>query len=176
MGIDFELAEAVAILRRTPRALAALLDGLPEPWLACDEGEETFSPWDVVAHLLHGERTDWMPRLRIILEHGEDRPFDPFGRRAHRIESAGMSMGALLREFEKERAQNLAELEALAGHGLDLELTGMHPELGVATVRQLLAAWVVHDLGHLRQIVRVMASQYGDEVGPWLPYLPVLSG
>lgn len=175
MTIPFDPAEAISVLRRTPATLRALLRGLPEDWLAADEGDDTFSPWEVVAHLLHGERTDWIPRLRIIREHGEARPFEPFDRFAHREESGSLSMAELLDEFEAARMWNLAELEQLLVDGVDLGRTGVHPELGRVTARQLLATWVVHDLGHIRQITRVMAKQYAGEVGPWRDYLPVLS-
>lgn len=175
MTIPFEPADAVAILRRTPGTLRALLSGLPARWLRASEGADTFSPWEVVAHLLHGERTDWMSRLRIILEHGEARPFEPFDRFAHRTASAGASLDELLDQFAEARYANLAELASLLDGGLDLDRAGVHPELGRVTARQLLATWAVHDLGHIRQIARVMANQYGDEVGPWRAYLPVLS-
>lgn len=128
----------------------------------------------MVAHLLHGERTDWLPRLRI-LELGETRPFDPFDRFAHRTESAGASIDELLDQFAEARKASLVELESLLADGLDLHRAGRHPELGRVTARQLLATWVVHDLGHIRQIARVMARQYCDEIGPWQDYLPVLS-
>lgn len=175
MTLPFEPDDAVAVLRRTPGTLRALLAGLPDRWLHADEGAETFGPWEVVAHLLHAERDDWMPRLRIILEHGETRPFEPFDRFAHRTASAGASIDELLDQFAKARQANLVELESLLAGGLDLDRAGMHPELGRVTARQLLATWAVHDLGHIRQIARVMAKQYDEEVGPWRAYLPVLS-
>lgn len=175
MTIPFDPADAVAILRRTPGTLRARLAGVSDRWLHADEGDDTFSPWEVVAHLLHGERTDWMPRLRTILEHGDTRPFEPFDRFAHRIASAGTSIDELLDQFGEEREASLAELASLLDGGLDLDRIGRHPELGRVTARQLLATWVVHDLGHIRQIARVMAKQYADEVGPWRDYLPVLS-
>lgn len=174
MTIPFDAAEAMAVLRRTPDTLRPLLAGLPETWLHADEGDDTFSPWDVVAHLLHAERDDWMPRLRIILEHGETRAFEPFDRLAHRTASAGASIDELLDQFAAARRASLAELASLLAGGLDLDRAGRHPELGRVTARQLLATWVVHDLGHIRQVARVMAKQYGDAVGPWRAYLPVL--
>lgn len=175
MTIPFDPADAVAVLRRTPGALRALLTDLPDRWLHADEGADTFSPWEVVAHLLHGERKDWMPRVRVILEHGEAQPFEPFDRFAHRTESAGASIEKLLDQFASAREASLAELAPLLAGGLDLDRSGRHPELGRVTARQLLATWAVHDLGHIRQIARVMAKRYGDEVGPWRAYLPVLS-
>lgn len=175
MTLPFDSADAVAVLRRTPGTLRALLAGVPERWLHAKEGDDTFSPWDVMGHLVHGERTDWMPRLRIILEHGEARPFEPFDRFAHRTASAGASIDELVEQFGEEREANLAEFASLLDGGLGLDRIGRHPELGRVTARQLLATWVVHDLGHVRQIARVMAKQYADEVGPWRDYLPVLS-
>lgn len=174
MPIEFQLKEAAALLSRTPATVRNLLADLPEAWLTASEGPKTFSAWDVVAHLLHGERTDWMPRLRIILEHGEGRPFEPFDRVAHRAESAGLTIGELLDAFAAARARNLAELEALGLDEAALARTGTHPELGRVTARELLATWVVHDLGHIRQIARVLARQYAGVVGPWREYLPVL--
>lgn len=175
MTLPFDPVAAAAVLHRTPRTLRALLAGLPDSWLGADEGDGTFSPWDVVAHLLHGERDDWMPRLRIILELGETRPFERFDRFAHRTESAGASIDELLDQFAAARQASLAELDSLLADGLDLGRTGVHPDLGRVTAGQLLATWVVHDLGHIRQIARVMAKQYGGDVGPWREYLPVLS-
>jgi hypothetical protein len=174
LAIPLRLEDAVDVLGRTPATLRALLYDAPAEWTGANEGEDTFSPWEVVAHLLYGERVDWMTRLRIIIEHGESRPFDPFDRRAHRAVYASHPIADLLDEFGAAREANLRELAELAGGGLDLELAGAHPELGRVTARQLLATWVVHDLGHVRQIARTMARQYSDEVGPWRAYLPVL--
>lgn len=174
MHIPFRTADARTILSGTPRTVRALLAGLPARWLDADEGPDTFSPWGNLAHLAYGERVDWIPRLRILLAHGQEQPFEPFDRRAHRDVYAGVSTADLLDEFERLRTENLEKLRKLLDDGLDLDRTGCHPELGVVTARQLLAAWVVHDLGHVRQIARVLAKQYGDEVGPWTAYLPVL--
>jgi hypothetical protein len=173
--MQYRLDEALAILERTPRTLDAFLHDLPDAWARASEGPETWSPYDVVGHLIHGERTDWIPRARVILEHGEDEPFEPFDRFAQFESSQGKSLEALLDEFAALRA---ASLEALSAWGLspaDLERTGRHPELGRVTLGQHLATWVVHDLGHLAQIARAMAKQYADEVGPWGAYLPILS-
>jgi hypothetical protein len=170
----FALDEAVAILTRTPAALDALLRGLPDGWLAAHEGGDTWSPFDVVGHLIHGERTDWVPRARIILDRGEAQPFDPFDRFAQFAESTGKPLATLLDEFAALRAQSLRDLAALRLTDADLERRGRHPELGVVTLRQLLATWVVHDLDHLMQISRVMARQYTDEAGPWRAYLRIL--
>ena len=168
--------EAAAILARTPAALDALLQGLPDGWITANEGSETWSPFDVIGQLIHGERTDWMPRVRIILEHGERRPFDKFDRFAQFAASEGRSLGSLLDEFSRLRQENLRQLSALALTEADLDRRGRHPELGVVTLRQLLATWVAHDLDHVVQIARVMARQYSDEVGPWRAYLRIISG
>ena len=173
--MPFDLEEAKAQLARTPGLLRAWFRGLQEPWLTADEGPETFSPRDVLAHLIHGERVDWMPRTRMILDHGEARPFEPFDRRGLLDEAKDWTIEALLAEFDQMRAQNLVALDALNLSPADLARTGAHPGLGRVTMSQLLAAWVVHDLGHLAQIARVMAKRYKSEVGPWLDYLPVVT-
>lgn len=170
----FALAEAIALLDRTPESLRALLVGLDDPWLHADEGPDTFSAWENVAHLVHGERADWIPRASIILAQGAERRFTPFDRVAHRRESAGKTIGALLDEFTQLRSANLATLRGWKLTVAQLALTGEHPAFGTVTLRQLLATWAVHDLGHLAQIARVMAKRYRDEVGPWRAYLPVL--
>jgi hypothetical protein len=168
--------EAVAILARTPAALEALLRGLPDGWISANEGGETWSPFDVIGHLIHGERTDWVQRARIILEHGETRPFDKFDRFAQFALSEGRSLASLLDEFATLRQENLRELERMRLTDADLDRRGRHPELGVVTLRQLLATWVAHDLDHVVQISRVLARQYSDEVGPWRAYLRIISG
>jgi hypothetical protein len=168
--------EAAAILARTPAALDALLRGLPDGWIAANEGGETWSPFDVIGHLIHGERTDWMPRVRIILAHGESRPFDKFDRFAQFAASEGRSLGSLLHEFAMLRQENLRQLSALALTEADLDRRGRHPELGLVTLRQLLATWVAHDLDHVVQVSRVLARQYSDEVGPWRAFLRIISG
>jgi DinB superfamily len=172
----FALDEAVAILARTPPALDALLRGLPDGWIAAHEGGETWSPFDVVGHLIHGERTDWIPRAKIILEHGASRPFDKFDRFAQFAASEGRTLGSLLDEFAALRRKNLHELAAMRLSDADLDRQGAHPELGVVTLRALLATWVTHDLDHMMQICRVLARQYSDEVGPWRAYLRIISG
>ena len=172
----FVMEEAVAILARTPPTRDALLRGLPDAWIGAHEGGETWSPFDVVGHLIHGERSDWMSRVRILLAHGESRPFDPFDRLAQFEESRGRSLGSLLDQFAALRSENLAALAALRLSDADLERRGRHPSLGVVTLRQLLATWVAHDLDHLLQIARVLGRQYSDEVGPWRAYLRVISG
>ncbi len=172
----FVLEEAVAILARTPATLDGLLRRLPDRWIVAHEGGETWSAYDVVGHLIHGEKTDWIPRAKIILEHGEARPFDKFDRFAQQSASADRTLGSLLDEFAVLRDSNLRELASLQLTEGELERTGRHPELGTVTLRQLLATWVAHDLDHVMQISRVLARQYTDEVGPWRVYLRIISG
>jgi DinB superfamily len=172
----FTLDEGTAILSRTPATLDALLRGLPAGWLAANEGGATWSPFDVVGHLVHGEQTDWVPRVKILLEHGEARPFDKFNRLAQFTESAGRTLPELLDEFAALRRKNLDELGSLQLTTADLDKRGRHPELGVVSLRQLLSTWVAHDLDHVVQIARVLARQYSDEVGPWRAYLRIISG
>jgi hypothetical protein len=173
---SFSLDEAVALLARTPATLDALLRGLPDTWIDGNEGDQTWSPFDVVGHLIHGERTDWIPRAKIILEHGEARPFDKFDRFAQFAASEKRSLPALLDEFAALRRESLQSLNALQLTEADLERRGRHPELGIVTLRQLLSTWVAHDLDHVVQISRVIARQYSDEVGPWRAYLRIISG
>jgi hypothetical protein len=170
-----ELREARELLGRTPALLDGWLRGLPEPWLSATEGEGTYSPRDVVAHLADDEEVDWLPRLRIVLEHGEARPFTPYDRDAFRTRFAALGMGELLDAFASRRRESLETLDSLAISPADLDRTGLHPALGRVTVRQLLAAWVVHDLTHVAQVARVMAKRYGEATGPWRAYLRVLS-
>jgi len=173
--MDFDLDRAVAVLRRSPATLRVLLAGLDEPWIRSNEGPETFSPFDVVGHLIDGEETDWIPRARIILARGPDLRFQPYDRCRHRTRNLGRSTESLLTEFARLRTANLEQLRSWKLGATELELPGEHPSLGRVTLRQLLAAWVVHDLGHLAQVARVMAKQYRDEVGPWIRFLPVLT-
>jgi DinB superfamily len=168
------LDETIALLERTPGALDALLRGLPEIWVLRNEGEKTWSAFDVLGHLIHGERTDWLPRTRMILEFGESRTFEPFDRWAQERESAGKSLAELLDEFARLRAQGLRELRAMNLQAKDLARRGRHPSQGVVVLGELLATWAVHDLTHLHQISRVMAHQYREAVGPWQEYLGVL--
>lgn len=167
MTSRFHLADGVEILRRTPAVLRALLQDLPDEWGRSRELPESWSAFDIVGHLIHGEETDWLPRARIILEHGEARPFAPYDRFAQTELSRGKSLGTLLDEFEAIRHKNLEALEELNITESNLEQTGSHPVLGTVTLRQLLSTWVVHDLGHLRQVARAMAHRYRNEVGPW---------
>jgi DinB family protein len=172
--MNFELTHAIDILRRTPAILSSLLHDLPEPWLVGNEGPDTWSPYDVIGHLIHGEETDWIPRAKIILEHGEMHAFEPFDRVAMFEKSKEKSIAELLDTFARLRAENLSELQALNLTADLLDKRGRHPELGAVTLRQLLSTWVVHDLGHIRQIVRAMSKQYRDAVGPWRAYLSIL--
>ena len=171
---EFSLAEATAVLTRTPATLNALLRGLPNIWVHRNEGKDTWSAFDIVGHLIFAERTDWMPRARIILENGEARPFDPFDRFAQSKESQGKTLEHLLDDFARLRLENLAALQGLNLEPEDLSRRGTHRELGVVTLSQLLATWAVHDLTHLHQLSCVMAYQYRDAVGPWSAYLGVL--
>jgi uncharacterized damage-inducible protein DinB len=173
--MEFELNHAKDLLSRTPLTLRALLDRLPDEWAKSNEGGESFSPFDVVGHLIHGEETDWVPRARMILEHGETRAFEPFDRFAMFEKSKGKSLTELLETFEQRRAESLKELEQMNLTPELLVKRGIHPELGEVTLGQLLSTWVVHDLNHISQIVRVMAKQYAEAVGPWRAYLSVLN-
>jgi len=171
---DHNLAHTTALLARTPATLDALLRDLPEVWTFTNEGKNTFSAFDVLGHLIHGERTDWMPRAKRILQFGETRPFDSFDRMGHLRESQGKSLPELLDEFGRLRSENLDELRTLNLRPEDFDRRGKHPALGVVTLSQLLATWVTHDLTHVHQISRIMAHQYRETVGPWSRYLGVL--
>lgn len=170
----YRLDEAVALLQRTPDTLRAMLSGLPAVWIDSNEGAGSWSPYDVVGHLIHGERTDWIPRVKHLLAHGESQPFPPFDREAMFRDSGGQSIDDLLDTFADLRRESLASLAQLALTEADLDRTGRHPALGVVTLRQHLASWVVHDLTHLHQIARTMAHRYDREVGPWRAYLSVI--
>ncbi|MBZ5504628.1 MAG: DinB family protein [Acidobacteriia bacterium] len=172
--MEHNLEQTISLLTRTPVALNALLRGLPETWTLRNEGENTWSAFDIIGHLIHADRTDWMTRANRILQSGESRPFDPFDRLGQTRESQGKSLEQLLDEFARVRSEKLDELRALNLRPQDLELRGRHPALGVTTLGQLLATWAVHDLTHLHQLSRVMACQYRDAVGPWSQYLGVL--
>jgi hypothetical protein len=176
MGImQFELDSALEVLKTTPSVLDALLRGKSSAWLNSRKTPESFSPLDVLGHLIHGEITDWIPRVRIILEHRDTRPFDPFDRFAFKELIAGKSVEDLLDEFARLRSEGLETLSELGVGADELNLPGMHPGLGRVTMSNLLAAWVVHDLGHISQIVKTMACEYREAVGPWTPYLSILA-
>ena len=168
--------DAIAILERTPKTLDSLLRGLPDDWVRSNEGGDTWSPFDVIGHLIHGELTDWVPRARIILDSGEARAFDKFNRVAQFDVSRGRTLDSLLDELATLRRDNLSQLRALRVTEADLDRKGRHPELGSVTLRQLLSTWVAHDLDHVLQVSRTLARQYTDEVGPWRAYLRVISG
>ena len=172
--MEHNLHHTIALLTRTPAALNALLRDLPEAWTLQNEGKNTWSAFDIVGHLIHCERTDWMPRAQMVLKFGETQAFEPFDREGHVPESEGKSLAQLLDEFARVRSENLGELRAWNLQPEDLARRGRHPAFGVVMLSQLLAAWATHDLTHLHQISRVMAHQYRQAVGPWSAYLGVL--
>jgi Protein of unknown function (DUF664). len=172
--MEFDLDHAKEILTRTPGVLRSMLEGLSDDWTRNNEGSDTWSPYDVLGHLIHGERTDWLIRAGIILSDGTSRPFTPFDRFAQFRESDGKSLDQLLDEFDMVRRENLDTLGGWHLSDDQLAREGMHPVFGVVTLRQLLATWATHDLAHVGQIARVMAKQYTDAVGPWRAYLPIL--
>lgn len=172
--MEFHFDEALPVLRRTPAVLRTWLADLPAPWISATEGRDTWSPYDVVGHLIHGERTDWIPRAEHILRHGDSVPFPSFDREAMFEASRGRSLAELLDRFDELRRESLRRLEALRLTEADLSRRGLHPELGPVTLGQHLATWVAHDMSHLGQVVRTMARQYSDAVGPWKAYLSIL--
>ncbi|HEV8394262.1 MAG TPA: DinB family protein [Vicinamibacterales bacterium] len=173
---SFALADAVALLTRTPATLDALLRGLPAWWTSANEGPNTWSPFDVIGHLIHGEETDWMPRVKIILEHGESRTFEKFNREAQFEATQPHTLEARLEQFASLRRENLRALAELRLSDADLDRAGRHPAFGGVTMRQLLATWVAHDLDHVMQVSRVLGRQYSEDVGPWRAYLRIISG
>lgn len=173
--MEFDLESAQEILRRTPATLGSLLRDLPDTWARQDEGPGTWSAFDVVGHLIHGERTDWLPRARTLLEHGTRKPFEPFDRFAQLQTSRSQTLNERLDEFSALRAKSLAGLAELSLGPETWAKEGRHPELGVVTLGQLLSTWVAHDLDHVAQIARVLAKSYTQAVGPWRAYLRVLS-
>ena len=173
--MEFDLKHSIALLSRTPAALDALLRGLPDVWTHGNEGEGTWSAFDVVAHLIHAERTDWIPRAQRILEFGDSRSFDPFDRWGNIRESQGRPLSELLDDFTRTRAKSLSELKAMNLQPGDFDKRGLHPTLGITTLGQHLATWAAHDLNHLHQIARVMACQHREAVGPWSRFLGVMN-
>jgi len=171
--VDFSLDAGRAVLARTPATLRSMLAGLPDEWLHATEGPDTWSPYDILGHLVHGERTDWIARARIILAQGEDRRFVPFDRVAM-LQQPRRPVDDLLDEFADLRRRNLETLDGWHVTGAQLDFVGMHPEFGAVTLRQLLSTWVTHDLGHVAQVARVMAKQYREAIGPWRAYLPIV--
>ncbi len=173
--MELDINKSIEILERTPVVIEEMLKGLSPDWVMNNEGPDTWSPYDVVGHLIHGEKTDWIPRLEIILSDKGDKKFEPFDRFAQFKNSEGKSLQALIDEFKEERKQGLITLKSKRLSESDLNKTGIHPAFGVVTLRQLLSTWVVHDLNHIAQIARVMAKQYKQETGPWQAYLPILN-
>ena len=173
--MDFDITQGITVLERTPRTLHAMLHDLDTAWVDATEGPDSWSPYVIVGHLVHAERTDWIPRARLILSQSTNRRFPPYDRFAQFHESQGKPLSVLLEEFGRLRAENLATLAAWRLTDTELALTGEHPEFGTVTLRQLLATWVVHDLGHVAQTARVMAKQYRDAIGPWRAYLPIVT-
>lgn len=168
------LEESFALLERAPKALDALLAGLPEEWTRATEGEGTWSPYIVIGHLIHCEKADWMPRVRMILEHGRAKAFEPLDREAQFREGTERDLPSMLEELRALRLRNLAELRGMKLDDCDLEREGIHPAFGKVTLRQLLATWTAHDMAHVVQIARTMAKRYREEVGPWAEYLSVM--
>jgi uncharacterized damage-inducible protein DinB len=171
--MNFNLNDTIEILERTPRVLEALLTGLSDGWLNSREGEETWNPAEVVEHLIEGEKTNWIPRLEMILREGENRPFPEFDRFAH-LKREKRSLEEMLAEFRQLRQENIQKIRNLVRSEADEERTGIHPAFGTVRLRELLATWMVHDLTHLSQILRVMAKRYREDVGPWIEYLGIL--
>lgn len=172
--MTFSLHESINILDRTPRVLTVLLLGLPEHWVKRNEGPDTWSAYDILGHLIHGERTDWVPRMEIILSNKRNKTFEPFDRFAQFREDQNLTMSQLLEEFTVMRERSLSNLRSKKLTEAMLTKKGVHPEFGEVTLAHLLATWVVHDLNHIHQICRVLAKQYGTEVGPWAQYLGIL--
>lgn len=172
--MKFSFEKSIEILERTPKTLEVLLTGLSEDWISNNEGEATWSVFDVIGHLVHGEKTDWIERTHIILSSEENKTFTPFDRFAQFKDSKGKTLAQLLKEFQELRTTNLQILKDLQIADPDLKKTGIHPSFGEVTLEQLLSTWVVHDLNHVSQISRVMAKQYKDSVGPWIDYLRIL--
>jgi hypothetical protein len=172
--VEFDLPHTISLLSRTPVVLNALLRDLPEAWTVGNEGENTWSPFQVVAHLIHAEHADWIPRAKMILQFGEARVFEPFDRSGHNRYIRGKSPSQLLDEFARVRAKNIVALQDLRLRTDDFKRCGRHPAFGTVTLSQLLATWAAHDMTHLHQLSRVMAHQYREAVGPWRAYLGVL--
>jgi len=173
--MKFEVNKSLEILERTPAILETMLSELSEEWIRNNEGPDTWSPYDIIGHLVHGEKTDWVPRMESILSKEKDKTFEPFDRFAQFEDSKGKTCRQLLNEFNKLRKQNTERLRSKNLSQDDLRKKGIHPSLGEVTLSQLLSAWVVHDLNHIAQVSRVMAKQYKTEVGPWQEYLRILT-
>jgi hypothetical protein len=174
--MEFKLQEAIAILSRTPAVVETLLTGLPGEWVMNNEGGETWSPYDIIGHYIEGEKNDWITRMQIILDGGEEKHFKPFNRFAQLEDSKGKTLTELLDQFKQLRKQNISTLQSANITENDLDKTGIHPHFGPVTLRQLLSTWVVHDLAHINQVSRVMAKQYTEAIGPWTEYFSVITG
>ncbi|MEO6695063.1 MAG: DinB family protein [Ignavibacteria bacterium] len=173
--MNFSISSSIEILSRTPDVLETLLKGLSNEWIYYNEGDETWSPFDIVGHLIHGEKTDWMSRVDIILDQDPDKRFKPFDRFAQIKLSKEKSLDELLIQFKELRKENLNKLQSINITAEMLDYKGIHPTFGEVTLHELISTWVVHDLGHIAQISRVMSKQYKSNVGPWIEYLPVLT-
>ena len=174
--MEFRLSDTIKLLSATPGVLKTYLSSLPSDWLMLNEGGESWSPYDIVGHLIHGEKTDWIPRLKIILSDNPNKTFEPFDRFAQMNMDNKISIVKLLEEFEILRRTNIEYLESLQLNDDQLAMTGNHPEFGTVSLQELLASWVVHDLGHISQISRVLVRQMHTSVGPWKAYLTILNG
>jgi len=172
--MGYDIANSISILRRTPGLLRDLLTGLPDEMVYANEGEGTWSPFDIVGHLIHGERTDWIPRAEVVLGPSADKRWEPFDPEGMKESSRGKTLGALLEEFADLRGKSVSRLESFSLDEKKLDMTAVHPEFGEVTLRQHLATWVAHDLAHISQVVRVLAKQYRGDVGPWVRYLSIL--
>lgn len=173
--MNFQLEEAIEILERTPQTLSQLLTGLSSPWISCNEGEDTWNAFDVVGHLIEGEKNNWLPRIKLIVTEGATEPFPPFDRFSQLNQNDGKTMEQLLNEFVDIRRANLKTLQQIIDPETDFEQTGMHPEFGIVKLREQISTWVAHDLTHISQIARVLAKRYQDDVGPWRAYLRILA-
>lgn len=173
--MNFDINKSIDILQRTPAVLESLLENISDDWVFSNEGPDTFSPFDVLGHLVHGEKTDWIARMEIILSESSNKTFEPFDRFAQFEESKGKTINQLLSEFKLLRNKNIEILKAKNFIESDFSKIGIHPSLGEVTLKDLLATWTVHDLGHIAQVTRVMSKCYKEEVGPWLDYLPILT-
>jgi hypothetical protein len=173
--MKYSIDKALEILERTPKVLKSYLEKLSDEWIFCNEGDETWSAFDIVGHLIHGEKTDWTPRLKIVLSDSEQKTFEPYNRFAQFEESKGKTLSQMLSEFSELRTDNLNYLKSISITEDDFNKNGIHPQLGEVSLKNLLATWVTHDLGHIAQISRVMAKQYKEEVGPWIDYISILN-
>jgi hypothetical protein len=172
--MNFKLEEAIELLERTPNSLESLLAGLPAGWIECNEGEDTWNAAEVIGHLIESENTNWIPRLKMIIQEGEGKTFPPFDRFSHLTGCEEKSVEKELEEFKRLRTENISKLRKLIDSEEHLEFTGSHPAFGSVKARELVSTWVVHDLTHIAQIVRVMAERYRKDVGPWQEYLGIL--